>query len=109
MALTEKDMELIQAAMAEAMKCQPCACGLLPDEQHQMGHIYGFVRDIGGDSISRGVEELRENSKFVKRWRAACEKTGNIVLGTVVLGLCGWAALIGGIGVVAWLKAKLGI
>ena len=103
MALTEHDLESIMVAMKTAMQSQPCACGLRPQDQIELPHLIGMVRDAGGDSLSRGVEVLRDNARFVKKWRSACEKTGNIVLGTIVLGLCGWAAVIGTIGFWGWI------
>lgn len=103
MALTENDLESIMAAMKTAMQSQPCACGLKPKDQQELPHLIGMVRDAGDDSLSKGVEVLRENARFVKRWRAACEKTGSLVLMSVVLGMCGIGATIAGMGFWEWI------
>ena len=97
--------EVAREVAAEALAGTPCSCGLLPDEQRQMGHLVGFVKDIGHDSMARGVEELRLNSKFVMKWRAACEKTGSLILMTVVIGVCGLAATIAGRGFWDWIQS----
>jgi hypothetical protein len=102
--LTDEDAETIRKIVTAAVKTQTCACGLTGEEQREMSHIYGFMKDVGRDSISRGVEELRENAKFVLKWRAACEKTGSVILMTIVIGIFGIGATIAGMGFWEWIK-----
>jgi len=112
MALSDEDREFVKEIAREvgrevaneAVKGMPCSCGIVAEQQRQMGHLVGFVEDIGSGSMSRGVEELRANSKFVLKWRAACEKTGSVILMTIVIGICGIGATIAGMGFWEWIK-----
>lgn len=102
----EEIQEIIHVAVHQATKC---ACGLSPQAQREIPHLLGVVKDIGDDSYSKGVEAIRQNNHFVIKWRRACEKTGNIVLGAIVLACCGIGAAIVGGGFWAWLKKGLGL
>jgi len=84
-----------------------CACGLSTEAQHELAHFMGVVKHIGGEGqegYAKGVVIIRENNRFVMKWRAACEKTGSIVLCAILAGIIGIAATIGGAGWWAWIK-----
>lgn len=114
MELTAAEMEAIvsnaiEKAIEKAMakKHIECACGLSDEEQHRLAHFMGVIKHIGGegqDGYAKGIETFRENSRFVMKWRTACEKTGSIVLCAILAGIIGIAATIGGAGWWAWIK-----
>lgn len=92
---------------ALAKKHLECACGLSTEAQHELSHLMGVVKYIGGegqDGYAKGVEMIRDNNKFIMRLRNTCEKTGSLVLCAVVVGTLGIAAAIGGAGWWAWIK-----
>jgi len=92
---------------ALAKKHLECACGLSNEAQHELAHFMGVVKHIGGEGqegYAKGVEIIRENNRFVMKWRAACEKTGSIILCVIVAGVIGIVAAIGSAGWWAWIK-----
>ena len=104
MALTEKDIEAIVVGVTASFRSNP-PCGLRPQDAQELPHLIGMVRDAGDDSLSKGVEVLRDNARFVKKWRGACEKTGGLLLMSFVLGACGLFGMIFGKGFWAWIWA----
>jgi len=92
---------------ALAKKHLECACGLSNEAQHELSHLMGVVKYIGGegpDGYAKGVEMIRDNNKFIMKWRTACEKTGSLILCVIVIGTLGIAAAIGSAGWWAWIK-----
>jgi hypothetical protein len=84
-----------------------CACGLTHTEQRELGHFMGVLKHLGGDTedgYARGTEIFRQNSRFVVQWRSACEKTGNLVLRVLVIGLFGALSAVGLLGIKEWFK-----
>jgi len=109
MDLTAQQLEqIVTRAVEQAIgkKEITCACGLPPEAQRELGHFMGVVKHMGGegaDGYAKGAEVFRENNRFVARWRTACERTGNLVLGAVVIGLCGIGAAIASMGFWEWI------
>jgi tellurite resistance protein len=63
-----------------------------------------LITDLGGGNLSRGIEEVRENHRWVQQLRDRSNTAGGVVFGAVLL------ALAGGICSAVWLgfKAMLG-
>lgn len=109
MELTAAEIEAIitkavKAAISE--KVIACTCGLPVDAQRELPHLMGVVKSIGGegsDGYAKGIEILRENNRFVIRWRQACEKTGSIVLRVTLLGILALVGTICGLGWWSWI------
>jgi len=96
-------------AVEETMKKHEivCACGLSPEAQRELGHFMGVVRYLGGEGnegYAKGAEVFRKNNDFVAQWRAACEKTGSIILRVIVIGCLGGAGTLGFLGIREWIK-----
>ena len=119
MELTREEVERIirdtVAATVTAQGAHPC--GLSEEAAREVPHFYGMIKDAGGGDYARGVEAVRagvrfatemqsmtasddwrEDMRFVRKWRQACEKTGNVVLCSIVLAVLGLLGVIGGMG-----------
>lgn len=109
MDLTAQQIEQIVAtAVEKAFQCNgpACACGLSPEAQHELGHFMGVVKHLGGDTedgYAKGAEVFRQNSLFIIQWRKACERTGSLILRTVVLGILGALGVLTALGVRSWI------
>ena len=85
MDLTEAELkQAIKEAIKEELH-ESCVCGLTHDAQLEMGHLMGMVRDVGNGSHSAGVETIREDLKFLSRYKKRGEKIGLVI---VTLHLC---------------------
>ncbi len=58
-------------------------CGLGEIELKELSHITGMVSDMGDGDFNRGVEVIREDHKWVIRYRKMTEKIGTTVVLTV--------------------------
>lgn len=100
--------DAVQQAVSEALARLPghtqCKCGLPERDQAQVGRFFGMVRDLGRGNADLGIEEMRENSRFVCTMRqgVATGRTAAIKL-TVV-------SLLTAVGAGLWLlfRAKSG-
>jgi len=112
--LTAQQLEqIVIAAVEKALQKKEisCACGLSPEAQRELGHLMGVVKHLGGegsDGYAKGAEVFRKNSEFVIQWRAACEKTGNIILRIIVIAIVGGAGTLGFLGIREWIKNLVG-
>lgn len=108
--MTPEQLEqIVTAAVERAMKGKEisCACGLSPEAQRELGHFMGVVRYLGGEGnegYAKGAEVFRKNNDFVAQWRAACEKTGSIILRVIVIACLGGAGTLGFLGIREWIK-----
>lgn len=96
---------VVQEAVALAIsKHNPCACGLTPQVQAEVGHFFGMVRDVGAGDICNGVEIMRDNASFIKCVRGGVNKLSWVVASVIVAGVI---AFMGGL---VWIgfKAKAG-
>jgi hypothetical protein len=104
-------------------------CGLSEKAVPELSHFMGCIKDVGGggeDGYGRGIELFRssmrtirkieilltddaiqEDMRFVRRWRTARDKTGNIVLGVVVVAVVGVVLKITDSGFWRWIKAGI--
>jgi hypothetical protein len=123
---------IIQQAVEAAMQTYSARppCGLSPTASTELTHLMGCFKDIGGggpEGYGRGIEAFREcfraaqnlqeflkdenlqkDIRFVRSWRQARDKTGNLVLGAIVVFLVGLALKITGSGAWQWLKTGIG-
>jgi len=101
MALTETDIERIAAAV----KGQ-CHCNLPHEAQEELGHLMGMVKDVGGNlGYSAGIEILRENNRFISRYKKRGEKLGLAIVTFMVVSVMGGIIYIGKMGIVKIVEA----
>lgn len=82
--------ERIRALIAAAMKGH-CRFPMVTDaEVPHVGHYLGMLRDLGGDSVSKGIETIRKNHEWLSSLRDSSSRAGStvflIIVGTVVTG-----------------------
>jgi len=105
--MEKSEFEAMLTRAVEKAFVKQCACGLSTEAQHELAHFMGVVKHIGGEGqegYAKGVEIIRENNRFVMKWRAACEKTGSIILCVIVAGVIGIVAAIGSAGWWTWIR-----
>jgi len=94
MNITEEDLKrVVKAAIKEEMR-ESCMCGLTHDAQLEMGHFMGMVRDVGNGSHSAGVEVIREDLKFLSRYKKRGEKIGLVIVTFICLSLAGGVVFV---------------
>lgn len=114
MNITPEQLEqIVKDAVAAGVKAAiekeafVCACGLSAPAQKELGHFMGVIKHLGGDDdagYAKGAEVFRKNSEFVVQWRSACEKTGSLILRTIVIGIIGSMLVVGSLGLKEWFK-----
>jgi len=126
MEMSREDIQKIidEAVSKMAETCGGCACNLSPEPQRESVHLWGMIKDLGSGDHAKGIEAMRsatsfagelqalyrsddyrEDMRFVRRWRKACERTGSIVLGCIVLGVIGLLGAIGASGWWSWIES----
>ena len=101
MALTEDDIKRIVAATHGH-----CQCNLTPEAQGELGHLMGMVRDVGGNlGYAAGIENIRENQKFLTRYKRRGEKIGLAIVSFISISLIGGVIVVCKSGIVAIIKA----
>jgi hypothetical protein len=63
----------------------PCKCKLTDTAHKEMNHLVGAIKDIGDNDISRGIEAIRENNKYVMSVRGQTSKISDILIKSTVL------------------------
>ena len=105
--LTQTDINIIKDIIAhtieKAFEDHANYCRFKRIDVEDMSHFTGVLKDLsGGDTpnASKGIEVLRDNHKWVIKYRKTCEGVGSaIVMGIV-------AILTGGIATSFWLGFK---
>ena len=104
----EQTKQLITEAVVIALKESCTACPLPLEAREEVTHAFGMVKDIGDNSVRKGIETIRYNHEFVIVIRKAAGKLANKVFMTIIgVALTGLGAAIF-LGVKAWIKIHSG-
>jgi hypothetical protein len=89
----EKIKSYITEAVQEAFKgCN--ACPIPAEVSKEIGHLSDSIKSVGDGDMAHGIERIRENHRFIMKYRKLSERIGNIVLGIIVMAvLTGLVAL----------------
>jgi hypothetical protein len=89
---TENEIkEILKDSFKSALKEVDCQiiCPIPENARSEVGHMTGMIRDIGSGDLERGIETIRDNHKFIKRWHLTEQKVGSWVLKAVVVFVMG--------------------
>lgn len=92
--MAEVDLEVIErfikSAVAEALK-DPTHCrfqNVSNESARQLSHALGMISDLGEGTLASGIEEMRENHKWLKdmRTKSARASSAFFILAVTTLG-----------------------
>lgn len=68
----------------ENMSCTS-NCPITPETAGEMDHFFGMVKDVGEGDLRKGVEEFRDNHKFITRMKIARHKISDWISKTIIV------------------------
>jgi hypothetical protein len=97
---------IIDTAVKRAISCYSTSfpCGISAADAKELSHFFGSLKDLGDDSLPKGIERFRANMKVVNRWQRVCERTGFIIWGSILVGVLSVVGTVGWIGFWGWLS-----
>ncbi len=84
--MEEKELRRIIREEFAAILRDAAVCPLPEWATPEMGHYAGMIRDIGDGSMSRGIEEMRENHKLIGRMRQGIGTAGKALVTALAMG-----------------------
>lgn len=101
---------IVQRAVANGIKDYRCECifDLSEDEIGQTKNMLFAVKEIGDGDLATGIEVMRDNNKFVAKYRREAESLGLKVVTRVVMVVLSVLGLAVVAGVIAWVRQIAG-
>jgi hypothetical protein len=98
---------LIHEAVEEVLD-HKCRLPLTTEQIEEIPHMLGMVKDVGNDSLSKGVEEMRKNHQWFTKTRCMGEKIGTGLILLVLGGLVTGAGTVAVLGIKHAIKSVVG-
>jgi hypothetical protein len=95
--MTKAEIERLASAIAEKIGGN-CQCNLDPEQQKEMGHFFGMLKDENGGNTGQGVETLRRMIQADHKARKAADiiaKAFLVLLTTSFVAALGRALWVG--------------
>lgn len=74
----------IDKCIEEKIKESACKCDLDEKALKELPHFMGMVKDVGNRNLATGVENIRENHKYIIGLRSYSHKVADYIIKTVI-------------------------
>lgn len=77
----------LKSTFSETIENMSCTsnCPITPEIAGEMDHFFGMVKDVGEGDLRKGVEEFRDNHKFISSMKVARHKISDWISKTIIV------------------------
>ena len=104
MSLSKEDLNEIIAAVKSTGQKDGCLCGIGSDEQGEMGHFLGRLKDLGSGNLNQGIEIFSKAVGLMASIRRLGERVGGAVAIAILVTVAGGTMTAIWVGIKAIIK-----